>query len=92
MKCDIDSDCLNLNYCDDGVCIHEDVTFGWLEIFAYMLIPIVVGVSNVGGIGGGIVKIPILVLILNYSQKYATNLSYPITLGGVIANVIIIWF
>lgn len=38
-----------------------------LQIISYILVSIIVGISNVGGIGGGIVKVPILVLLLNYN-------------------------
>ena len=53
----------------------------YVAVIGYILIPIVVGIANVGGLGGGIVKLPILVLILNYTAQYSTNLAYPITLG-----------
>ncbi len=51
-------------------------------IAAFILIPIVVGVANVGGLGGGIVKVPLLVLLLNFTTKVATTIAYPITLGN----------
>jgi hypothetical protein len=41
-----------------------------------------VGASSVGGQAGGIVKTPILVLILGYSTSMATQLTYPLTLGS----------
>jgi uncharacterized membrane protein YfcA len=40
-----------------------------------------VGIASVGGIGGGIVKLPVLVLIMEYGTSLATSLTYPITLG-----------
>ena len=34
-----------------------------------LLIIIIIGISTVGGLGGGIEKVPILMVLLNYSQK-----------------------
>ncbi len=50
-------------------------------MLAYFLIAIIIGIANVGGLGGGIVKVPILVLMLNYDTKTSTRLAYPIILG-----------
>jgi hypothetical protein len=38
-----------------------------LEIIGYLIIPIIVGFANVGGLGGGLVKVPVLVILINYS-------------------------
>jgi hypothetical protein len=57
-----------------------------LEIIAWIFLPILVGVASVGGSGGGQAKVPILIILLNYSQQYATFLTYPILAGAAIAN------
>ncbi len=46
-----------------------------------LFIPMLIGIVNVGGLGGGVIKVPVMVLLLNYSQKYATFLCYPLTFG-----------
>ncbi|KAL4483024.1 hypothetical protein ABPG74_019050 [Tetrahymena malaccensis] len=91
ISCQTDGDCGFLNICSEAKhCVHQDLTFGIVEIISYVLISIIVGLANVGGLGGGIVKVPILVIILNFSVKEATFLSYPILLGGVLSNVILL--
>jgi hypothetical protein len=53
----------------------------YLEIIAYIIMIILIGIGLVGGIGPGIVKVPLLMLFLNYSQEKATAIAYPLTLG-----------
>lgn len=53
MSCVTDDDCPYERYCtDDHVCEHSPL---WppsvLEVFAILLIPIVIGLGNVGGAG-----------------------------------------
>ncbi|KAL4512562.1 hypothetical protein ABPG72_020399 [Tetrahymena utriculariae] len=92
-SCQANRDCGFLNICNEAnLCAHQDLTFGLVEIISYVLISIIVGLANVGGLGGGIIKVPILVIILNFSVKEATFLSYPILLGGVLSNVILLIF
>ena len=59
-------------------------------MFGYLLIMLILGVSTVGGLGGGIEKIPILMIMLNYSQKMATIYTYPLMLGANIINYILL--
>jgi len=42
---------------------------GWICIM------VLVGMSTVGGIGGGVEKIPIMMLLMNYSEDEATHLT-----------------
>lgn len=52
----------------EGKCIHEPLTnFNIYNTFGYFLILLIVGFSTVGGLGGGIEKIPILILMFNYN-------------------------
>jgi hypothetical protein len=39
----------------------------YFTTLGYFLILIILGLSTVGGLGGGIEKIPILIVMLNYS-------------------------
>ena len=63
-----------------------------VDIITYLLIPFLVGIANVGGIGGGIVKMPLLVLMLNYTPKEATFLSYCLLFGGCLSNSLLLLF
>jgi len=38
--------------------------------------------ANVGGLGGGMIKVPLLMLILNYGTIKSAAITYPILFGG----------
>ena len=63
-----------------------------LDVVTYILIPWVVGIGNVGGLGGGIAKVPLIMLMLDYSSKEATFISYCILFGSCLANSTILMF
>lgn len=44
-------------------------------IKGYLLVSVIIGISTVGGLGGGIEKMPIIMCLLNYSQKTATYIT-----------------
>ncbi|KAL4495188.1 hypothetical protein ABPG72_007295 [Tetrahymena utriculariae] len=94
ISCTTDSDCEYNFYCSSNLtCVHDSL---WppsaLDIVTYLLIPIVVGIGNVGGLGGGIVKVPMLMLMLNYQTKVATFISYCILFGSCLANSTLLIF
>lgn len=63
----LDHQCEYMYKFSNGECIHFDILpFTWYNLFSYFLILLILGISSVGGIGGGIEKIPILILMLNY--------------------------
>jgi len=69
IKCQEDSECSYLYYCNDNkLCEHDPL---WppsaLVIIAFIILPILIGVGNVGGLGGGITKVPIMMILLNYN-------------------------
>ncbi|EAR87541.1 sulfite exporter TauE/SafE (macronuclear) [Tetrahymena thermophila SB210] len=94
ISCTTDSDCDFNFYCSsDLTCVHDSL---WppsvLDVITYLLIPVVVGIGNVGGLGGGIVKVPMLMLMLNYQTKVATFISYCILFGSCLANSTLLIF
>lgn len=54
--------------------------------FVYITCPILIGIGMVGGLGGGVLKGPVFIMLLNYEVKYATFISYCIMFGGCIIN------
>lgn len=91
MDCSDDSNCHYNNICFDNKCQHKYLyPPSVLDILSYILLPIMIGIGCVGGLGGGITKVPILILILNYEQRKATFLSYCVVFGSCIANSILI--
>lgn len=60
--------CEYLHHLEDDYCVHDDLfPLTLYNSLGYFLILIILGLSTVGGLGGGIEKIPILIVMLNYS-------------------------
>ncbi|KAJ8517493.1 hypothetical protein ON010_g18315 [Phytophthora cinnamomi] len=77
----------NSNDDDDGVpSLSEMDTYDALAI-AFMVIGL--AVSSAGGVGGGVIMVPAMVLIMSFDIKRATPISNVAILGGAVANA---WF
>lgn len=68
-------------------------------VLIYMIIPPLIGIGMLGGLGGivlsysgGILKGPILEMMLNYSLTEATHISYCFMFGGTLLNTVFIFF
>jgi hypothetical protein len=75
--CNPNKGCWLLSDCEwnevNFTCVHDPI----LELnaytgFVYSLIPIFLGIGLIGGLGSGMVKRPILNLLLNYPARIAT--------------------
>ena len=67
--CKYNGDCSYEYSCIKNICEHNEL---WppsvLEVVALLLIPILIGLGNVAGLGGSsITKIPVIMLMLNFS-------------------------
>ncbi|GMF09702.1 unnamed protein product [Phytophthora lilii] len=72
---------------DDGVpSLSEMDTYDALAI-AFMIVGL--AVSSAGGVGGGVIMVPAMVLIMSFDIKRATPISNVAILGGAVANA---WF
>ncbi|CAD8085192.1 unnamed protein product [Paramecium primaurelia] len=80
-ECDPDKGCWLLSTCvSDDIsyqCVHDPI----LELtpytgFVYFLIPILLGTSIMGGLGSGMIKRPILNLLLNYPPNISSQVAY----------------
>ncbi|POM74843.1 hypothetical protein PHPALM_8136, partial [Phytophthora palmivora] len=72
---------------DDGVpSLSEMDTYDALAI-AFMVLGL--AVSSAGGVGGGVIMVPAMVLIMSFDIKRATPISNVAILGGAVANA---WF
>lgn len=73
--------------CVGQLCFHEGLfPLDLYKVTAYVLTSVILGLSSVGGIGGGIEKLPIFMIFLNYDQKEATLFAYVTTFGVNICN------
>jgi uncharacterized membrane protein YfcA len=65
-----------MNFCEQNLCKHKKVfPITQEEIFGLFLIFIGSALSNAGGIGGGGLLIPILILVLKFETKEAIPIS-----------------
>jgi len=65
LPCKIDADCGYLRYCSNNRCLHQPEFFDPVpEFLVYLLSALIVGTAKSGGIGGGIVKVPLYQLLL----------------------------
>lgn len=57
-----------------------------VEIFGFILIMIVAGLANAGGLGGGPLLSPILIILFNYSESHAIEIVYALVFGASLGN------
>mmetsp|Transcript_34503 Transcript_34503/g.6216 ORF Transcript_34503/g.6216 Transcript_34503/m.6216 type:complete len:93 (-) Transcript_34503:1102-1380(-) len=75
-KCDSDSDCKYLNSCEDDECVHKDLyPPDAVEIVGVFVVIVIAALANAGGIGGGALMVPILILIFFFDPHFAIPLS-----------------
>lgn len=76
MECQNDSDCNELNVCTKNKCKHKSFFPATSrEIVGLLCIVVGSALSNAGGIGGGGLLIPILILILKFETHEAIPIS-----------------
>lgn len=72
-----------MNYCINGICKHKDFfPITPKEVIGAVLIIIGSALSNAGGIGGGGLLVPILILYLNFNTKEAIPISKLMIFAG----------
>ncbi|KAK1944999.1 Sulfite exporter TauE/SafE family protein 3 [Phytophthora citrophthora] len=72
---------------DDGIpSLSEMNTY---DVLAIVFMIVGLAVSSAGGIGGGVILVPAMVLIMSFDIKRATPISNVAILGGAVANT---WF
>lgn len=90
-ECPASGDCGYLNSCIEDFCVHNSIfPMSWYTGLVYLISPIMIGVGMVGGLGGGVLKGPILMMLLDYNIVEATMISYCILFGGCIVNTVLI--
>eukprot|EP01016_Furgasonia_blochmanni_P002445 TRINITY_DN10956_c0_g5_i1.p1 TRINITY_DN10956_c0_g5~~TRINITY_DN10956_c0_g5_i1.p1 ORF type:complete len:482 (+),score=94.13 TRINITY_DN10956_c0_g5_i1:118-1563(+) len=92
IPCQKSSQCPRLYRCDKVTahCKHKNVfPLTNIELLGSGVVLFVSGLANAGGLGGGALMIPILLLIFNFDSQQAIIISYTIVFGGSIGNVIV---
>ena len=80
-------DCAEYPYevCDETemICVHKDVfPIETLELVGYCLLPLLFAVASVGGVGGGIILIPLLIGLFWFSTKDAIATASAVVWGS----------
>lgn len=76
--CTQDSDCPKQPFfiCDNTQCRHKDIfPIFPLEFAGVIILPVLLGMANVGGIGGGGLIIPFLMTFWGFNTKEAIAIS-----------------
>ena len=72
------SDCSGAPYtvCTEGVCLHKHIhPFLTSEIIGIVTLPFLLGLANIGGIGGGGLIIPLAIGCWGFKTSEAVSLS-----------------
>ena len=86
-------DCPALHDCIDNQCKHKDIfPLEGREIFGGLLIMVLSGFANAGGIGGGSILTPILLTIYGYTANKAIMIVYVLIFGGSLGNFLNVAF
>ena len=89
--CKVESDCIENNYCSkDGYCIHKELfPIKEIEIIGLVIIFLTSALSNAGGVGGGGLVIPILLLMFKFYTHEAIPISKLTIFTGALTSFII---
>jgi len=86
-QCQISQDCSSTDYCFKGKCLpKEPFPLNSPEIFGIILVLLLTGLSNAGGVGGGPLLSSILIIALNYNENKAFAIVSALVFGGSVGN------
>ena len=75
-SCETDADCRSLNTCQDEICVHDDLfPMNAQVVGGTFAIIFFAALSNVGGIGGGEIMVPICIIIFSFGAHSAIPIS-----------------
>jgi len=87
-ECKIDEECDYLYYCWEGKeCMHKHVfPLEPVEKIGSFVVLIMAGLFMSGGLGGGAMMVPLLIVFFRFDSKEAIYNAYAIIFGGSIGN------
>jgi len=87
LTCEVNDDCPALNECTNNICQHKPLfPLTFREILSTIIIMILSGVANAGGLGGGALLSPILLIGFNYDASKSIMIVYALVFGGALGN------
>lgn len=80
--------CAYMHILVNNKCVHKALLqpISALEIIGSVVIVVIVGFSNAGGLGGGFLVIPFFFLFFNYSLIHTIENTYIIVFSGSVGN------
>ena len=82
-SCELDSECRVLNTCSNNECVHKElIPLESLDIVGGLVILVLAGLANAGGMGGGPLMTSSILLILSFETHQAIPLAQIIVAGG----------
>mmetsp|Transcript_16479 Transcript_16479/g.23882 ORF Transcript_16479/g.23882 Transcript_16479/m.23882 type:complete len:301 (-) Transcript_16479:1287-2189(-) len=82
-SCESDSECRVLNTCSNNECVHKElIPLESLDIVGGLVILVLAGLANAGGMGGGPLMTSSILLILSFETHQAIPLAQIIVAGG----------
>ena len=84
-SCGVVSDCVNAKFsqCLNGFCAHKNVfPANGSEIAGVIILPILLGFANNGGVGGGGLIIPVCIALFGFTTIQAIALSNFVIFAG----------
>eukprot|EP01017_Pseudomicrothorax_dubius_P024014 TRINITY_DN25563_c0_g1_i1.p1 TRINITY_DN25563_c0_g1~~TRINITY_DN25563_c0_g1_i1.p1 ORF type:complete len:422 (-),score=57.59 TRINITY_DN25563_c0_g1_i1:60-1265(-) len=88
-RCSKSKPCPNLYKCNERlkICQHKEIfPLTMQEIFGSLLVIVVAGLANAGGLGGGAIITPILIIFFEYRASASIMISYILVFGGSLGN------
>lgn len=83
--CDLSNPCPVLYECIQSMCTHKSPFPPTVrEVFGSLLLVLLLGMCNVGGMGGSFIASPILMMIFNFDTIPAIRITYCMSLSGAI--------
>ena len=92
ITCLSDADCSNFDICDTltSACRHKSLFPPKpLEVMGWFVLSLAIALCNIGGIGGGLMSVPILIAFFHFETKKAVAISSFAIFFSVLASFII---
>ena len=82
-KCFADIDCHVMNECVNGHCLHKDVwPLAVWDVVVWVLIFVISALANAAGVSGGVIIIPIVILLGGFPTHLALPIVNIVAFGG----------
>eukprot|EP01017_Pseudomicrothorax_dubius_P030916 TRINITY_DN3893_c0_g3_i1.p1 TRINITY_DN3893_c0_g3~~TRINITY_DN3893_c0_g3_i1.p1 ORF type:complete len:485 (+),score=88.69 TRINITY_DN3893_c0_g3_i1:50-1456(+) len=86
------STCPELFYCNEGTCVRKSLyPPTTLEIIGSIAVLCISGIANAGGLGGGAILTPILIILFKFKIVESIMIAYVLVFAGSFCNFLIVF-